>query len=1313
MKTSKRILSSILALVMLFSVCSTGFSVSAVQPNGVVLDKVVLEPIARPDVDFFCTTVTRVAKSADSVEPGNQIVKATPSGIPELSGAYAQQAYAGETPEATKVYFLTNTAGITPENISIKCDNETVTFSEMKVDTATGAYCCEITSGTAEVGSKITFTADYTWIDGNSYQEKCVTYVENISTGGSYAYLEVVYKPYMGMSSWYIGSASASTRLLGKGVYYEQPAEFTASTEDPYSSYGSYNVATGTYIDNVAGGYNTHLYTDDKNHQETMAPRVEVAYENFIEGTPVAHVYIDSASTKTLADINLRLDGNVANLADRNNDNRYTALDSVWVMSGAHTSSPGTLTNDATAQSILGYNVPAKSDKGILEKLSDGNGDQARHTVTGAVSQFGKLFTYGLTGSVSNIADGSSYTIINKYYSYFRPQNAYVTASPTVPTAMVFHVVDKGALAELLDYVMNSEPEGPTTRGKTKGANPQGWFYKSGFTQFQNAYTAALGVYNNPKATQSEIDAAAKSLQTMYNGLQLKNADYTQVDALLTEANTIIANKDLYNPDDIALVEEAKGMYVKNYNILYQGAVDTMAKNLKTAIDNASIRGAVYTEVNALVKEYEALRATDYSTDSWQKLEDAVNAVDYKKSALEQEEVDAMAKAIRDAIDNLVLVTADFRELKAKVAEAKEIDLSIYSNPEVLDAPLNGAETAIASHDLTAWNESRQPEVDALTTALDNAIKSLQMKPADKSALREAIYAEIPGKLEYYDQDVLAEYEALVVEGIEMFNDPSLTIKDQTTVNVKTTEITTKYAELMSTYDESCRHTPGEAVRENEKAATCVRSGYYDSVTYCTKCGEEISRTMVSDPAKGHTESAPVKEREIAPSCEVDGRYDTVVYCSVCNTVMSRVTTTVPATGHTEGEAFKTNEIAPTCTANGSYDLVSECTVCGEEASHETIVVPATGHTNGEAVVENKKDADCENKGGYDTVVYCTVCATEVSRKTTVIDALGHTEGEAVIENKKDADCVNKGGYDTVVCCTVCGEELSRVATDVEALGHTEAEAVEENRVEATCTTAGSYDMVVYCTVCDDEVSRKPFTIDALGHTEAEAIEEDRVEATCTTAGSYNMVVYCTVCNEKVSSQPYTSDALGHTEGEVVEENRVEATYEAAGSYDSVVYCTVCNEELSRETVEIPMLDGYFREATDSTTVINKELGYIYGLDIGLSDLEGYVEYSKSVSYETPDGIGTGMVLTTYRSGEEWETYTIIIFGDLNGDGVIDIYDASILAAIVNGDMELEEDSPILFAADLNGDTAVDIYDLAILNAVVNGETEIGQVPLV
>ena len=47
-------------------------------------------------------------------------------------------------------------------------------------------------------------------------------------------------------------------------------------------------------------------------------------------------------------------------------------------------------------------------------------------------------------------------------------------------------------------------------------------------------------------------------------------------------------------------------------------------------------------------------------------------------------------------------------------------------------------------------------------------------------------------------------------------------------------------------------HTPAEAVRENEVAATCTEAGSYDSVVYCSDCGEEISRVTVTVEALGH-----------------------------------------------------------------------------------------------------------------------------------------------------------------------------------------------------------------------------------------------------------------------------------------------------------------------------------------------------------------------------------------------------------------------------------------------------------------------------
>lgn len=46
-------------------------------------------------------------------------------------------------------------------------------------------------------------------------------------------------------------------------------------------------------------------------------------------------------------------------------------------------------------------------------------------------------------------------------------------------------------------------------------------------------------------------------------------------------------------------------------------------------------------------------------------------------------------------------------------------------------------------------------------------------------------------------------------------------------------------------------HTPAEAVKENEVAATTTEDGSYDSVVYCSECGEELSRERIETEKLG------------------------------------------------------------------------------------------------------------------------------------------------------------------------------------------------------------------------------------------------------------------------------------------------------------------------------------------------------------------------------------------------------------------------------------------------------------------------------
>ena len=229
------------------------------------------------------------------------------------------------------------------------------------------------------------------------------------------------------------------------------------------------------------------------------------------------------------------------------------------------------------------------------------------------------------------------------------------------------------------------------------------------------------------------------------------------------------------------------------------------------------------------------------------------------------------------------------------------------------------------------------------------------------------------------------------------------------------------------------------------------------------------------------------------------------------------------------------------------------------------------------------------------------------------------------------------------------------------------------------------------------------YTVETISHTEGKAVVENNVAPDCVNTGSYDTVVYCTVCGDEVSRETTVVDALGHTEGKWVVTK--EAEVGVAG--EETLYCAVCGDVI--DTREIPAMRAYFKAAEGSNIVVDKERGIIYGLEEFFYDLEDYVDYEGGeVEYEY---FGTGTVVNFIVDGEVYESYTVVIFGDLYGDGVVDLFDYSVLTAIINGDIEVEEGTPLYLAADVNADSVVDGYDLSVISAYINGDTVISQVP--
>ena len=124
-------------------------------------------------------------------------------------------------------------------------------------------------------------------------------------------------------------------------------------------------------------------------------------------------------------------------------------------------------------------------------------------------------------------------------------------------------------------------------------------------------------------------------------------ADYTKVDEAIAKANAL--NTDEYK--DFTAVEAAVNAVVRDKNITEQSEVDAMAKAIEDAIAALQYKDADYTKVDAAIAKANALKKDDYKDFSG--VEAAVNAVVRGKNITQQAEVDAMAKAIEDALTAL------------------------------------------------------------------------------------------------------------------------------------------------------------------------------------------------------------------------------------------------------------------------------------------------------------------------------------------------------------------------------------------------------------------------------------------------------------------------------------------------------------------------------------------------------------------------------------------------------------------------------------------------------------------------------------
>lgn len=324
------------------------------------------------------------------------------------------------------------------------------------------------------------------------------------------------------------------------------------------------------------------------------------------------------------------------------------------------------------------------------------------------------------------------------------------------------------------------------------------------------------------------------------------------------------------------------------------------------------------------------------------------------------------------------------------------------------------------------------------------------------------------------------------------------------------------------------------------------------------------------------------------------------------------------------------------------YSLQIPITVCEHILTHVTVPPTCAGNGTG-----------CE----FDL---CTYCGEKIN--FVLLQSSDHN----LVHVRIDPTCTEDGAeYD---CCTLCGEKFNM--TVIKAQGHFISDHI---NIPRTCTSDGeSYDL---CSVCGEKVNY--YFQEALGH----QFTSFKIPASDTANGiSFD---YCTVCGAKENVLIIPAHEWG--EWKVL----YFPTTKSSGLAER--YCETCNE------VKTLKLENVFKSCEIDDNVI-------FGLNHGITPIdfmESFIaDAQKSVKFSVNnnDKLGTGSTVKVSYGEDIDVEYKVLIFGDVNGDGLYDARDSVIVNCLLNGLLTKEQVGETVYnAADVDHDERITHNDVYLI----------------
>ncbi len=882
----------------------------------------------------------------------------------------------------------------------------------------------------------------------------------------------------------------------------------------------------------------------------------------------------------------------------------------------------------------------------------------------------GKLLTAatGFDNVWANFA--SAYAKANEVKGYTIDKQADVdTAANTLKAAIAalsdYRVLDTTELQKVLALT----PEYEASKYVADSYNTWNSLRVEGYSFLGKAAINYTGEDRKTYSHVDEMNRLVSLIQSAYDDLEKVKADFTELNEQVAKipADDVLA---LYKPEIVEAIKNVVATIDYGATFDEQSEVDEITNNLKYALAElipANYRDADYKGVDDAINDANALDRNKYTNFSI--VDEAIAAVDRTKKIVDQDDVDAMEKAIRDAIESLEFVLADYTEVEKAIEEAEAIENKDYY------ANYDRIEELIAAID---WNVKldNQEIVDGYAVAIREAIKNLTLAEADYSGVRDAIEdANALEPLSDYNKDFIDALDLAISNVVAGYT------KDrQAEVDAMEAEIRA----VLATAEENL--LPADYTKVN--AAIAYAEGFVES---------EYSNYQIVKDAINAIDWNLNCRQTTEMQAQTDAIYAAVEGLKLLPADYSKVEETI------EKARYAYN--------NGAYPYTQESIDKVEEA-----------------ISKVNWDLDVQHQAEVNEFI---VAINQAVAGLTYIRA-DYTELDKAIDeyNKLDRDLyASLGQIDAFVSSMNMNitidkqadvdaytEELNRLLGSLE-YAPADYSAIENLRNIFKEMHIEHYDADKHNAVTElfnavdwTITKNNQAEVDAMAEKIAIAISE--LDATLKKADLTELNKAKGEASAKISEM----QATGYEIDLETYEALINAM-RAAGEYNeetSIKSQDAIDEATAKIIEATANLEFVFTIDLKGTGIVIDESGYIYGFEEGTMaedarELIKFVGPAELKIYETRNGFGTGtmMQFISTKDGSILGTYTVLVFGDANGDAVVDTYDVAYITEVVNSG---EEPSALLLKVlDLFKDGYVDAMDVSIMISLANMDATLMQ----